>query len=388
MAHERWFVGLTMCLCLAGCGGHHATEPSGGHVDPAMARRLQRTLDQQRRLHRLPGAAAAVVIPGQGMWSGGSGIADRATGAPVRAQTPFAIASVTKLLVAALTVKLAAQGRLGLDDHLSRWLPRWPHADQITVRQLLNQTSGVAETRENDPAVHAVLTRPLSVWSIRRIQRTLRHADEPVSAPGVKWRYNNLNYLLAGLVIERATRATAAHELRQQLLDPLHLDDIVLQPQEQEPRAAAHAYGTLEGDTRTRDLSAGSRLRPFNSVGSALWTAAGIVASAPSLARLGDALLRGSLLAPASRAQLLTTVAGDGIMYASYGLGIGQNLSPRLSTMVWTVYGNLPGVASTLAFLPGPNVTAVVLANNDATEVTADIADRLLQAAAHPTSAE
>jgi CubicO group peptidase (beta-lactamase class C family) len=115
--------------------------------------------------------------------------------------------------------------------------------------------------------------------------------------------------------------------------------------------------------------------------------AAGAVASAPSLARLGDALLRGSLLTPAARAQLLTTEAADGQMYASYGLGLGQNLSPRLSTMVWVVYGNLPGVASTLAFLPGRDVTAVVLANTNQTRVTADIADRLLYAATSPPPA-
>src|SRR3954469_2153957 len=178
MAHERWLIGLTMCLCLAGCGGHHATSPSGGHIDPPLARSLQHTLDQQRRLRGLPGAAAAVVIRGHGMWSGGSGFADRARGTPVRAGTPFAIASVTKLLVAALVVKLAEQGRLRLDDHLSRWLPRWPHAGRITVRQLLNQTSGVGEIRVDNAAVQAIRTRPRSVWSVPRIERTLRHAGE------------------------------------------------------------------------------------------------------------------------------------------------------------------------------------------------------------------
>ena len=74
-------------------------------------------------------------------------------------------------------------------------------------------------------------------------------------------------------------------------------------------------------------------------------------------------------------------------MYASYGLGIGQNLSPRLSTMVWTVYGNLPGVGSTLAFLPDRKITAAVLTNTDQTEATADIADRLVHAVTQATPA-
>jgi len=385
MVHARWLVGLVVSLCLAGCGAHAAGEQARGGVDPALARTLQRTLDEQRRSKGLMGAAAAVVIPGQGLWSGASGVADRASGAPVRAQTPFAIASVSKLLVAALAVKLAEQGRLGLDEPVSRWFPRWPNADQITVRELLNQTSGL--TDDDQAAVRAVFDRPRSVWSVGRIRRALRVVPEPLSDPGIKWRYSNLNYLLVGLVIERATRATVADELRRQILDPLQLRDVVLQPQQQPPAAAAHAYEKLDGDRPSRDLSAGSRLRPFNSIGSALWTAAGMVASAPSLARLGDALLRGSLLAPASRAQLLDTVAADGTMYASYGLGIGQNLSPRMSTMVWTVYGNLPGVGSTLAFLPDRNITAAVLTNTDQTEATADIADRLLHTVTQATPA-
>jgi D-alanyl-D-alanine carboxypeptidase len=384
MARGRWIVGLLVCLCLAGCGERRSSAAPGGTraIDRALAGGLQRTLEAQRRLHALPRAAAAVVIPGKGEWSGGAGIADRATRTPVRAQTPFAIASVTKFLVAALAVKLAEQGRLRLDDHLDRWLPHWPYADRITVRQLLNQTSGVADL--TPAGAREVYAWPRRVWAV---PRTLSSAGEPVSAPGVEWRYNNTYYLLAGLVIERATHETVAHELRRQLLDPLHLDDVVLQPQEHAPSPPAHAYGRIDGDVHTRDLSVGSRFVPFNSLGSAAWTAAGAVASAPALARLGDAMLRGSLLSPASRTQLLTTVAGDARMYASYGLGLGQNLSPRLSTMVWVVYGNLPGVASTLAFLPGRDVTAVVLANNDDTRATADIADRLLQAVTSPSPA-
>jgi D-alanyl-D-alanine carboxypeptidase len=375
--------GLLVCLCLAGCGGSHARNAAreSRGVDPALAASFQRTLDAQRRLHGLPGAAAAVVIPGRGLWSGGAGFADRATRTPVRAQTPFALASVTKFLVGALAVKLAEQGRLRLDSPVSRWLPRWPYADRITVRQLLNQTSGIADLWDQDP-------RAVVAWSRRhwRVPRTLGNAREPVSGPGFEWRYNNTNYLLAGVIIERATHHTVADELRRELLDPLHLDDVVLQPQEQALRPA-HAYARTNRDSRPRDLTAGSRFVPFNLLGSAAWTAAGAVASAPSLARLGDALLRGSLLTPAARAQLLTTEAADGQMYASYGLGLGQNLSPRLSTMVWVVYGNLPGVASTLAFLPGRDVTAVVLANTNQTRVTADIADRLLYAATSPPPA-
>lgn len=111
---------------------------------PELARKLQRVLDQQREFYELPGAAAALVIPGKGTWSGGSGVADRHTGARVTARTTFAIASITKAFVGALALKLAQQRRVSLEEPLSRTLPRWPYADRITLRQLLAHRSGVS----------------------------------------------------------------------------------------------------------------------------------------------------------------------------------------------------------------------------------------------------
>lgn len=385
MVHARWPVWVLVCLAMTACGGGRHGTPGAQHkgagVTPALARDLQRTLDRERRFDDLPGVAAAVVLPGRGVWSGGSGVADRATGAPVTAGTPFAIASLTKMIVAGLTLKLSEQGRLALDDPISRWLPGWPNARRISIRQLLNQTSGVAQfdARLSDPFVRALDSHPRRRWSPAR---TLSYAGKPTSAPGARWRYNNANYLLAGEVIEHATHTTVAQQLRRQLLDPLHLDDVVLQPQELERAPAAHGYGKLVGDRHPRDLSDGSRFVPYTSAGSAAWTAGGIVASAPSVARLADALLRGSLLTPASRRQMLTTVHADQISYSSYGLGIGQGFSPRLSRNLWAVYGAQAGFGGVLIYLPGSKITVVVLANRDgATHFTADIADLLLQAA-------
>ena len=73
------------------------------------ARKLQHVFDQQREFYELPGAAAALVIPGMGTWSGGSGVADRQTGARVTAPTTFAIASITKAFVGAPALKLARE---------------------------------------------------------------------------------------------------------------------------------------------------------------------------------------------------------------------------------------------------------------------------------------
>jgi CubicO group peptidase (beta-lactamase class C family) len=107
--------------------------------------------------------AAAIIIRGRLFWSGGSGLANRETKEPVTAATPFPIFDPTKMFVGALAVKLAERGRLKLDDPLSRALPDWPNAERITLRMLLNQTSGVGNGQrrlERDTEA-----RPRTVWT-------------------------------------------------------------------------------------------------------------------------------------------------------------------------------------------------------------------------------
>jgi hypothetical protein len=78
--------------------------------------------------------------PGMGIWSGGSGLADRETGRPVTAQTTFAIASITEAFVGALAVKLAPERRVSLEERLSRTLPNWPYAEYLTPAVTLDDT--------------------------------------------------------------------------------------------------------------------------------------------------------------------------------------------------------------------------------------------------------
>jgi D-alanyl-D-alanine carboxypeptidase len=376
---------VVVLALLVGCGGGsgppHPVAPRG--IDAATSRDLQRLLDQQRRFYGLPGAAAAVVIPGKGTWSGGSGAADRAAGTPMRGDTRFAIASLTKTFTAALALKLVDEQRLALDEPIRRWLPRWPNADRITLRQLLGMTSGVSDfdVRESAPIYRAIEARPRSYWSPKR---TLSYAGRPAFAPGARWQYNNANYVLAGLIIERATHSTVARELRKEILGPLGIDDAaVLQPQERVRAAPAHGYGKIAGDRRVRDLSDGSGFVPFESVASSAWASGGMVATPRAVATFADALFRGSLLSAAARRQLLTFVPTDAPPYMAYGLGVGRNDSRRLSQDVFMTLGSIPGFGGTLEHLPGKGITVVVLANHDGANVlAATIADVLLERAA------
>jgi CubicO group peptidase (beta-lactamase class C family) len=156
-----------------------------------------------------------------------------------------------------------------------------------------------------------------------------------------------------------------------------------LQPQERPPAGAAHGYGTSAGGQREHDLTDGSGFVPYRSAASSAWTAGGIVASAPSVAEFGDAVLRGELLGRAARQQMTNFQdTGGGPGYGSYALGMGQIYANRLSGLVWAALGNSPGFGSTLAHLPAKGITVAVLANrDDSMPLTMAIAEVLIETA-------
>ena len=130
----------------------------------------------------------------------------------------------------------------------------------------------------------------------------------------------------------------------------------MLQPQERQPSETAHGYG---GPPRiARALRAGGRYAPYPSEASYAWTAGGMVASAPSVARFTDALLRGELLSPEWRRQLLRFVPAEG--YDAYGLGVGKG---QLSTgeEAWGHFGAGPGFDTAAFHFPARAITVAVL---------------------------
>jgi D-alanyl-D-alanine carboxypeptidase len=368
---------VVSAVLVASCGGSHAAAPANAPAPekaagPSRAHTLQALLDLQRESYGATGMAAAIVIRGRLFWSGGSGLANRETKAPVAGDTPFPIFSITKMFVAALAVKLAQQGRLKLDDPLSGTLPDWPNADRITLRMLLNQTSGVGN--DQGRLEHDTAARPRTVWTP---QETLSYARHPHAAPGEKWEYNNTNYILAGLVIEHATGRSVAETLRELILDPLKLRDAVLQPQERPRSEPAHGYGGPP--LIARALRIGGRYAPYPSEASWEWAAGGMVASAPSVARFADALLRGELLSPDWRRQMLRFVPAS-MGTDAYGLGVGKG---QMGTAeVWGHLGGGPGFLTSVSHLPAKAITVAVFSSGDAdlSLVTKLLADAALKA--------
>jgi D-alanyl-D-alanine carboxypeptidase len=175
-------------------------------------------LEDARGDHDL-GLSAAVLVPGHAIWAGVAGIAGPDT--PVTVNTLFDVGSVAKTFEAALVLALAEEGILGLDDPVSKWLPPLQHVDgSVTVRELLNHTSGVFNVFEHPefPWVGADVDYARA-WRLEEVFS--RFVLGPYGPPGTVQHYASTNYLLVTAVVEKATGEPVPAVIRDRFLRPL-----------------------------------------------------------------------------------------------------------------------------------------------------------------------
>jgi D-alanyl-D-alanine carboxypeptidase len=297
----------------AGPASHHATAaPAPQRLDPGQ---LQRLLDQ----------VVAAGAPGVAAWvrdervvlQAASGVADLRTGRPMRSDLHYRAASLTKSLVATVVLQLVAEGRLSLQDTVQRWLPGiLPYGDQVTIRQLLNHTSGVPDyVAEPLLTLYGSWQGRFRRWTPQELVGLV--ADQPpLFPPGTAWSYSNPGYVLLGLIVEAATGNTLGQELRRRILRPLGLRDTFF---------PVNAPGLPSPKSRGYSLPLGAeegRLLDFTVYNpSPFWAAGALVSTLEDLARFFRALLGGRLLPPRLLVAMTTPVP-TGKPGIGYGLGL------------------------------------------------------------------
>jgi D-alanyl-D-alanine carboxypeptidase len=332
-------------------------------VSARVASELQRTLDRARSEYAIPGVGAAVLWPDGRLWAGGSGDADVSTHRRVTADTRFAIGSITKTFTAALILQLADEGALSLDDRVDRWIPGYPGGAALTVRRLLDHTSGLYDFFSNWNLDRALQADKQRFWVP---QEVLPYVLPPVFAPGTGWAYSNTNFLVLGLVAEAATGQAYDHLLRDRLLVPLGLGTAGLQGYDAPGVTIAHGYdfASLDRKAVPTDWSDGTAMMPFTAVATAAWSAGGIAATPADIARWGRALYGGSVVSPAALLAMVDTTESDRLgPGAAYGLGL-QRMSLGIRR-TWGHSGRLGGFRTAMRYVVGEGVTVVVLTNQD-----------------------
>jgi D-alanyl-D-alanine carboxypeptidase len=372
---RRLFGGLlaaVLAVSAVACGYSADTDETGSRDA-----RLQAMLDRWRQRSDVPAVTLAVDQAVRPAVLAASGTAERGGGATVNVDSQFRVASITKLFVATVVLQLAQEGRLDLSDPLARHVPGYPGAERITIRQLLNHTSGVPDYGRTAHFGERLLADRKRRWRTDEVLALVNGA-RPDFAPGTGYLYSNTGYLLLGQVIDAVTGSSWAAEIRRRILDPLHLRHTYVAGVEPVPGGVLAGYFDADNDGDEENIETG---HSWPSLETTEGAAGAIVSTAADLATFGAALFRGRLLTPASLRQMVA----EGPHHprnANYGLGM-EILRPDYRMTVWGHGGFTPGFRSALWYVPRHDLIVVVLAN-DSRANPQDLAELVLRAEIAP----
>ena len=336
----------------------------------ALEARLQATLDSLHASGRFPGATAGIVLPDGHVIALAVGLADTARRIPMRPDTRMLAGSVGKTHVAAVALHLVREGRLELDAPLSRylgsepWFARLPNARDITVRMLLNHTSGI-QRYEFKPAVTELLTRePDKVWTPEeRVGFVL--GDTPPFRAGEGWDYSDTNYILVGMLIERITGSDLYAEIRRRILEPHELRNTIPWDRRDVPGVVQGYAGASNPFGGTDAMIADGRMAVNPQME---WAGGGFATTAADLARWAWLLYGGHVLDSAGTALMLEAVPARLGPDTRYGLGV--ILRPTAHGITYGHSGFFPGWQTDVMYFPALRTAIAVQVNTSAPRTT------------------
>jgi D-alanyl-D-alanine carboxypeptidase len=321
--------------------------------------RLQAMIARWAKAAGVPGLSAAVVYPDGRLWVGTVGVADAATDEPVTPDTAFALASITKTFTAAVVLQLVDEGVLSLDDRAADLLPEGGFHPAMTLRDLLDHTSGLNDYfRETgiEPALNADLHR---VWTPEEILAEFGMTHRV--PPGTFWRYSNTGYLYLGLIAERATGTPWDRLVRDRLLDPLDLDHAFVQGSESPRGPLAEGHRGTPGAHRV--LGGDDPLSPFTSVVTAAGPAGAIAGTAEDAARWAAALYGGQVLSRATLTAAIADVDRTAVHFPRVPYGLGVQVIPIGKQVTWGHSGTFTGFRGHVRWLPDRRIAVALLTN-------------------------
>jgi D-alanyl-D-alanine carboxypeptidase len=334
--------------------------------------RVKAYLDEWRTSASFPGASVGIVLKDGTSIAVTTGVADRASQAPLKPDDLMMAGSAGKTFFAALALQLIEAGRLELDAPIAKylaakpWFSRLPNAKDITVRMLMTHTSGLVRYEMNPKFTADLRAQPDKTWTPDEEIAYLLDSTPPFAA-GAGWDYSDTNYIVLGVIMEQITGTTVYDEVRRRFLGPLKLTHVV-------PTTSRRIAGLVQGYAGTRDplglpdevISGGQ----FVVNPQFEWTGGGYATSAGDLARWGHALYAGSALTASART-LMIDAAVPARLGPETRYGLGVIVRPATPAgRAWGHSGFFPGYLTELLHLPDAGVTLAIQVNTSATGAT------------------
>ena len=323
-----------------------------------LSQRFQQILDNQVA-QGVPGVTMYIRTADSWTWSGASGLSNLKEHSPMKASDRFRIMSATKTFVATVVLQLAQEGKLGqqgLDNTINHLLPeaianRIPNRDRITVRHLLNHSSGLfnysdgerykRETNSNDTVDNII------DWAFGKESRP------PSFAPGTSFEYSDTNYILAELIVQHITGKPLAYEIRKRILTPLKLNNTYMERIESGAVAGSDfVHGYIEDTGKSNKPVT----KDFTNSGDVLGVGdGGLISNAEDLGKFATGLFHGRTL-------LNEKFFNQMVNFKNHvGLGVFEEEVP--GGRAWGHSGTWNGYNTQMYFLPDRNLAAVALGN-------------------------
>ena len=308
-----------------------------------------------------PSASIAVVRDGAIVYTNAYGSARLDPRTPATASMRYSIGSISKQFTATAILLLVERGSLSLDDKVAKWFPELTRANEVSVRQILSMTSGYQDYWPQD----YVMPPMLEATTARQITDTW--ARKPLDFdPGTKWQYSNTNYVIAGLIVEKASGMPLVDFLRREVFTPLHMESVFISDDGALPPTDAQRY--------LRYALGPPRPAPKEGKGW-LFAAGELAMTATDLAKWDISIIDHKILTPASYHTQQTTVLLANGTATGYGLGVDVGVvnGHRLISH----NGEVSGFTAQNDIYPDDRTAIVVLANLDATGAPGQIARRI-----------
>jgi CubicO group peptidase (beta-lactamase class C family) len=298
-----------------------------------------------------PGAAVLIARDGKIVLEKGYGLGQVEAGAPITCDTRFRIGSITKQFTAAAILKLEEQGKLSVNDPVSKYIPDWPKGREVTLRHLLNHSSGIHNFTDK-PAFQSHVTKAVPLETLVSSFKN----DSYDFDPGKKFRYSNSGYVLLGLIVEKVSGESYDAFLRKTFFEPLGMTNTGVYPSGAPLTNEAFGYSYENGAVR----------RSVNWDMSNVPAAGNLYSTARDLFVWNESLFAGKVLSTESARAAFTVgiLALDDLSHPEdIGYGYGWTMDRLNGAREISHGGELAGFGSYLLRLPDYHLTVVVLLN-------------------------
>ena len=330
----------------------------------ALQTALQLKLDEWHKAGSFPGATVGVVLANGESFGLAVGFSDRETKTPMKPNDRLLAGSVGKTFAAATALQLIKEGKIGLDDRIEKylgrepWFSRLPNAKEITVRQLLNHTSGLVRYEFKEQFTKDLTANPEKVWKPAELVAYLLDEKPPFEA-GKGWDYSDTNYIVLGMIIEKVTGRKFYDEADRRLMKPLKLTGTI-------PQDGPRLKGVVQGYAGPNNPFGGTDAMIVNGKFAINpqfeWTGGGYASTAHDLARWAKMIYEGKAFSPELLPQVLDGVSAAMLgRETKYGLGVIIRKTPA-----GTSYGHsgfFPGYMTDMMYFPEHKVAVAVQVN-------------------------